>query len=654
MTLNGVAPSTVAATTSTGPGTALQLHHLPPDQLRPRLEQLLSRPLAANSDSSGQWQSFLIEAAPGASVTISVNPATGELRLAGPAARTAAWRTVIEAIDSGPTPTGAVTKLVSTTPASQDRVRQVLQVVQSQATEQPRQTGGLISMLLKPDASGGGLLAQDRPAAAPAAAAPATPPQTPAQQPSPSAQSAQTAIDLAGAAGELLGPVQIEFVEGLDVIVLRGNERDVQRVMDIINQIEQLSAVTVPTIEVYQLQNVDSRALGTLLTRLYQQVLAQRIGDVSITPLGKPNALLLVGRAENVRMAKELIQQLDQPVAPTTRFEVFPLKNATASEAKTLIDNFLQQNQPAQGTGQGAATQETPTLAAKAMVVADYRTNSLIVSASPRDLAEITALVAKIDAPSGAAVDQVRVFPLRNATATELASVLRDAIQGGTEISTSQSNSNNAGGGQSGSSSGSSSSSGRASALQFRQIGGNQQQDFTAGVLTGARISADARANSIIVTAPAESMELIAALINQLDQAPNAAAELKVFTIVNGDATSLTDMLRTLFNAGQSQQQNGEQGGLGEGGLVRMQFSVDQRTNSIIAAGTKDDLAVVEAVLCGSTWATSASASPQSTSSKTLLRTTWQPRSITGCRPNGLRSKTPSSRSAHSNRSTAK
>ena len=124
-----------------------------PDQLRPRLEQLLSRPLAANSDSSGQWQSFLIEAAPGASVTISVNPATGELRLAGPAARTTAWRTVIEAIDSGPTPTGAVTKLVSTTPASQDRVRQVLQVVQSQATEQPRQSGGLISMLLKPDAS---------------------------------------------------------------------------------------------------------------------------------------------------------------------------------------------------------------------------------------------------------------------------------------------------------------------------------------------------------------------------------------------------------------------------------------------------------------------------------------------------------------------
>ena len=102
--------------------------------------------------------------------------------------------------------------------------------------------------------------------------------------------------------------------------------------MQIIEQIEQLSAVTTPTVEVYPLKNVDSRALGALLTRLYQQVLGPRIGDVSITPLVKPNALLLVGRPENVRMAIELIQRLDVPVLPATRFEVFPLKNASAAE----------------------------------------------------------------------------------------------------------------------------------------------------------------------------------------------------------------------------------------------------------------------------------------------------------------------------------
>ena len=63
-------------------------------------------------------------------------------------------------------------------------------------------------------------------------------------------------------------------------------------------------------------------------------MLGPRIGTVSITPLGKPNALLLIGRPENVKMAIELVQRLDQPVVPTARFEVFPLKHASARRSQ--------------------------------------------------------------------------------------------------------------------------------------------------------------------------------------------------------------------------------------------------------------------------------------------------------------------------------
>jgi type II secretory pathway component GspD/PulD (secretin) len=189
--------------------------------------------------------------------------------------------------------------------------------------------------------------AADNSAAQPAQPNPALQPgQQPATQSTP--DKAQTAIDaarLAEAAGGLLGPVKVEFVEGLDVIVLRGNERDVQRVLEIINQIEQLSTVTVPEIQIYELKSVDSASLGALLQRLYEQVLGPRIGTVSIMPLGKPNALLLIGRAENVKMAVELIQRLDQPVNPASRFEVFPLKHASATETKDLIDEFLGQGE---------------------------------------------------------------------------------------------------------------------------------------------------------------------------------------------------------------------------------------------------------------------------------------------------------------------
>ena len=148
-----------------------------------------------------------------------------------------------------------------------------------------------------------------------AAAAPPAPAGQPAVAAPPATTQAlpgarQTAIDaakLAEAAGGLLGPVQVEFVEGLDVIVLRGSERDVQRVMEIIKQIEDLSAVTVPDIQIHELKYVDSVQMGALLDRLYAQVLGPRIGTVSITPLGKPNALFLIGRPENVKMAIELV-----------------------------------------------------------------------------------------------------------------------------------------------------------------------------------------------------------------------------------------------------------------------------------------------------------------------------------------------------------
>ena len=147
---------------------------------------------------------------------------------------------------------------------------------------------------------------------------------------------------------------------------------------------------------------------------------------MSITPLVKPNALLLVGRPENVRMAIELVQRLDVPVAPATRFEVFPLKNASAADAKTMIDQFLDQEEQEEEQQQAAATAAADARHAgagggrRADQFADRQR-------APRDLAEIAALVAKIDSPSGAAVDQVRVFPLRERRGHEMAGVLRGA-----------------------------------------------------------------------------------------------------------------------------------------------------------------------------------------------------------------------------------
>jgi type II secretion system protein D len=450
----------------------LQLRNVAAADLRPRLEQLLTRQLPASVDATGDWQGFAVEATPGASVTMNVNTRTGQVRIDGAPPQVAAWRSVVEALDSGPAAPGSVTQLVATTPGSHQRVRQALQVLQASAQNQvaPGQRVALLQQT--PDQGGAGQ---------PDAAVQAPAGQETTQLAPGSEQTALDAARLAEAAGGLLGPVQVEYVEGLDIIVLRGSERDVQRVMDIIQQIEQLSQVTVPTIEIYQLVHTDSMQLGVLLNRLYTEVLGPRIGTVSITPLGTPNALLLIGRQQTVQAAIDLIKKLDQPAAPAAQFQVFPLQNASVEEAKTLIDAFLRQDE--EGEPQQEPDEEgpitdadsRPPLAPRALVVADIRTNYLIVRASPRDLAEIAALLARIDAPG-------------------------------------------------------------------------------------------------------------------------AAAQLKVFTIQNGDANTLVTTLRTLFSV-PAEGEPEAPGGVSQGGVVRLQFSVDPRTNSIIAAGNAADLEVVEAIL---------------------------------------------------------
>ncbi len=92
-------------------------------------------------------------------------------------------------------------------------------------------------------------------------------------------------------------------------------------------------------------------------------------------------------------------------------------------------------------------------------------------------------------------------------------------------------------------------------------------------------------------------MELIEALLQQLDT-PAGQVQLKIFQIINGDASSMIQMLRSLLPS-----QSGTSATLqpsiveGESSLVPLRFSVDLRSNSIIATGSEGDLRIVEALL---------------------------------------------------------
>ncbi len=354
--------------------------------------------------------------------------------------------------------------------------------------------------------------------------------------------------------------VQVEILPDLDVIILHGRKHDVEEMSRIIAELERLSEETIPEIEIVALTQVQDSTMMAIIRQVSPELIGGRQGRVSITPLIKPNALLLIGWGEAVRATKELIQALDQPVEPETQFQVFSLKSTPVAQAAGTIRQFF-----ARRGGLGPAV----------LAIPEVRTNSLIVRAAPRDMAEVKKLLEQIDTDSTEVISLAKVIKLKNSLATELAATLQSAI--------------NATAGR---------GAGKTSVLEMLEVDGKDQKIIRSGILTDVRLIPDVRTNTLLVSASANSMELIEALIKQFDT-PAVIAQIKVFQIVNSDANNLVRTLRSLLPSETAGTASRPTLPIAEGetSLAPVRFAVDTRTNSIIATGSKGDLAIIEALL---------------------------------------------------------
>ncbi len=421
--------------------------------------------------------------------------------------------------------------------------------------------------------------------------------------------------------GNLKGEVAVESVPDLGVLILRGNQKDVDAVMQIIKEIERLSIGTAPDLQLVLLEHVNSEGLSELLTTIYERLRAtrnsvvQQTQSVSIIPIARPNAVLVLAAAADMDAVLKLVKELDQPIDAQTEFRVLKLKHAVASQVLETLETMYP---PLSQQTQQQRTQ--PGLVPRIRVSTDARTNSVIVQARPRDLAEIVALVESLDSAESATVSQVRIIQLRSALAEEVAETLQTAIQ--SVLNPPRTTTTGQGGGAGGGIFGGGNTGGttggsaelravKSTVLQFLTPDGDGRQRLRSGILADIRISSDVRTNSLVVTAPEESMPLLEALIQQLDRPAATVAEIKVFALSKADATTSAELLQQLFS-GQSQNQRqgaaGRQVGAVPGlqvqgaddassTLIPLRFSVDVRTNSIIAIGGAEALRVVEAVL---------------------------------------------------------
>lgn len=390
------------------------------------------------------------------------------------------------------------------------------------------------------------------------------------------------------AALNLRGPVDVQVMDDVGVMMLRGNEADVRKVEAIIQQLEELSEGSLPGIHLLELQHVNSEAMAELLSEVYEELseLRQRGNSdrktATFFPVVQPNALLILASEIELTAILELADKLDRTTDPGSEFKAFSLRNAVASQIATAVESFYS---------------ERGGLAVRPRVVADVRTNTVIVQGRGNDLAEVSRLIESLDKDEPGAVHRVEIIALNHATATELSELLSTAIQ---SVSSPPQQAGGQGGFGGGNQGPQELQDGKSVALEFLSNTGVGRELVRSGILVDVRVNADPRSNSLILSAPEASIPLLKALIAELDKSPAAVAEIKVFALRNSDAEQTVELLTTLFEDQNQEDQLGIQiAGAADAAtsLIPVKFSADLRTNTILAVGSIEALSVVEAIL---------------------------------------------------------
>ena len=532
----------------------LTFEHRSAASVQNALTQLLAGRL--KRDSNGV---LIFSGSANRTVKIHIDLQRNRCRLSGPGTLVQQFSVLLQQFDTAGQPNGPVIRFLPTNNVDPTALKQALKAYR--AAQQPRPTEAIPPQgraIRDPDLMPAAFFQSPttNTADGPAKTAGAAPSKNGTDPKQPAAPDSEPPLK------KPVTDVDIQTLDDLDVIILRGRGADVQELTRIIREIERLSAEAAPEIEVYHLSHVQGEAVREVAEQVLEALTENIQGRVSVTPLVKPNALLLIGWGEAMKKVRELLGQLDTPVSPQAQMRVFQLRHAAAESVRGAVTEFFQSRSG---------------LATKVRVTADTRTNALVVNAAPRDLDEVQLLITQLDTGNTRSVNRARVIRLKNSLAGDLATTLRATIEAAR---------------------GAGDDNERSAAVEMLMVTPEGSRVVKSGLLNDVRVTPDARTNTLIISGPTQSMPLLESLIQRLDEAPASTAQIKVFQIVNADASELVLVLRTLFPA-QASTSNVPQlaTAANETSLVPVRFSVDARTNTIIATGSKGDLTIIESLL---------------------------------------------------------
>lgn len=161
---------------------------------------------------------------------------------------------------------------------------------------------------------------------------------------------------------------------------------------------------------IVSLENVPARVLSPLLRQMLD---GGKVGNV--VHYEPSNALIITGKASTVNRLLEVVKRVD--VMGDAKEQVFTLEYASATDLADVLNDLAREN----GKEAKPATLQT-------RIVADKRSNALIVSGSDRARARMAQLISRLDTQDQGE-GNTRVWYLKYAKADKLVEVLTGVTQ---------------------------------------------------------------------------------------------------------------------------------------------------------------------------------------------------------------------------------
>ncbi|HHX3777467.1 TPA: type II secretion system secretin GspD [Escherichia coli] len=211
------------------------------------------------------------------------------------------------------------------------------------------------------------------------------------------------------------------------------------------------------------LENVPARDLAPLLRQMMD---AGSVGNV--VHYEPSNVLILTGRASTINKLIEVIKRVD--VIGTEKQQIIHLEYASAEDLAEILNQLISESH--------GKSQMPALLSAK--IVADKRTNSLIISGPEKARQRITSLLKSLDVEESEE-GNTRVYYLKYAKATNLVEVLTGVSE------------------------------------KLKDEKGNSRKPSSTSAMDNVAITADEQTNSLVITADQSVQEKLATVIARLD-----------------------------------------------------------------------------------------------------------------------------------------